>query len=93
MKMSRIQFADGLTAYNLCRLRSISCLLIEGGGETVIDPELLSILVCPDCKNDVELKDNKIVCKGCGRRYPIRDGIPIMLVDESEPPIEKRGAE
>jgi uncharacterized protein len=50
----------------------------------MIDKELLDILACPDCKADVEEKDNKIVCKTCGKKYPIRDGIPIMLIDEAE---------
>jgi uncharacterized protein YbaR (Trm112 family) len=50
----------------------------------MIDKELLDILACPACKSDVELKENKIVCKGCGRKYPIKDGIPIMLIDEAE---------
>ena len=52
----------------------------------MIDRELLDILACPDCKSSVELKENKIVCQGCGRKYPIKDGIPIMLIDESELP-------
>ena len=50
----------------------------------MIDKELLDILACQDCKGDVELKDNKIVCKKCGKKYPIRDGIPIMMIDEAE---------
>ncbi|MDD4910144.1 MAG: Trm112 family protein [Candidatus Omnitrophica bacterium] len=50
----------------------------------MIDKELLDILACPACKNDVELKDSKIVCKSCGRKYPVRDGIPVMLIDEAE---------
>jgi uncharacterized protein YbaR (Trm112 family) len=50
----------------------------------MIDKELLEILSCPACKKNVELKDNKIVCVRCGRKYPIRDGIPIMLVEEAE---------
>ena len=50
----------------------------------MIDKELLEILACPACQGDVELKDNKIVCPKCGRKYPIKDGIPIMLVDEAE---------
>lgn len=50
----------------------------------MIDKELLDILACPACKADVELKDNKIVCKICGKKYPIKDGIPIMLIDEAE---------
>ena len=58
----------------------------------MIDPELLDILACPDCKSDVELQDNKIVCKGCGRRYPVKNDIPIMLIDQSEPPIKKTGS-
>lgn len=56
----------------------------------MIDKELLDILACPVCKGSVELKENKLVCTKCGRRYPIRDGIPIMLVDEAElPPTNK----
>ena len=50
----------------------------------MIDKDLLDILACPACQGDVELKDNKIVCKGCGRKYPIRDGVPVLLVDEAE---------
>ena len=50
----------------------------------MIDPELLKILACPACKGEVELKEAKIVCKRCGKKYPVRDGIPIMLVEEAE---------
>ena len=50
----------------------------------MIDKELLEILACPACKGDVELKDNKIVCKVCKKRYPVRDGIPVMLIEEAE---------
>jgi len=50
----------------------------------MIDKELLAILACPACKADVELKDNKIVCMKCGKKYPIKDDIPIMLIDEAE---------
>lgn len=50
----------------------------------MIDKELLAILACPACKADVELRDEKIVCTKCGLKYPIKDGIPIMLIDEAE---------
>lgn len=50
----------------------------------MIDKELLKILACPACKSEVGLENDKIVCKSCKRRYPIRDGIPIMLIDEAE---------
>ena len=49
----------------------------------MIDKELLEILACPECKADVELKENRIICTKCGRKYPIRDGIPVMLEDEA----------
>lgn len=52
----------------------------------MIDKELLAILACPSCKAEVRLENEKIVCVKCGRRYPIRDGIPIMLIDEAEMP-------
>ncbi|MCK9594695.1 MAG: Trm112 family protein [Candidatus Omnitrophica bacterium] len=50
----------------------------------MIDKELLDILACPFCKGDVELKENKIVCVKCNRKYPVKDGIPVMLIDEAE---------
>ncbi|MDD5730439.1 MAG: Trm112 family protein [Candidatus Omnitrophica bacterium] len=50
----------------------------------MIDKELLEILACPACKGDVELKGNLIVCKKCGKKYPIKDGIPVMLIDEAQ---------
>jgi len=50
----------------------------------MIDKELLDILACPACKADVRLIGNKIVCNKCGKKYPVRDGIPVMLIDEAE---------
>ena len=46
--------------------------------------ELLEILACPVCKAPVRLDDETLFCESCGRRYPIEDGIPIMLVDDDE---------
>jgi uncharacterized protein len=54
--------------------------------QNVIDKELLKILACPACKTPVRLEDQKLICETCDRRYPIRDGIPIMLMDEAEQP-------
>ncbi|MBD3264767.1 MAG: Trm112 family protein [Candidatus Omnitrophica bacterium] len=50
----------------------------------MINDELLKILVCPVCKKEVFLKNEKIICKACGRKYPVKDGIPIMLPEEAE---------
>ena len=52
----------------------------------MIDPKLLEILACPVCKTSVQLQGDRLVCTRCTRRYPIRDGIPVMLVEEAEPP-------
>ncbi len=53
-------------------------------GSTDVDASLLEILACPDDKQPVVKMDDKIVCTSCGKRYPIRDGIPVMLMDEAE---------
>ena len=56
----------------------------------MIDKELLNILACPACKADIRLEGDRIVCTKCGRRYPIKDDIPIMLIDEAEMPGDKK---
>jgi uncharacterized protein YbaR (Trm112 family) len=50
-----------------------------------ISKELLEILACPKCKGDIELteKQDGLVCKACKLMYPIKDDIPIMLIDEA----------
>ncbi len=57
-----------------------------------IDQELLDILACPACKAEVKLTsdDQGLKCVSCHRVYPIRDDIPVMLIDEAkiEPPEE-----
>lgn len=54
----------------------------------MIDEKLLKILVCPACKSDVRLERDRLVCQNseCGLRYPVRDDIPVMLIDEAEKP-------
>ena len=51
----------------------------------MLDPQLLQILVCPKCKGELEYKEeqNELVCSACRLRYEVRDGIPIMLIDEA----------
>jgi uncharacterized protein YbaR (Trm112 family) len=53
-----------------------------------LDPELLEILVCPNDRGDLDYLEAEqiLACKTCGYRYPIRDGIPVMLIDEAETP-------
>ncbi len=52
----------------------------------MIDKELLNILACPACKADVKLEGEEIVCVKCQRHYPIKDDIPIMLIDRATMP-------
>jgi uncharacterized protein YbaR (Trm112 family) len=51
-----------------------------------IAPELLEILACPVDHGALTDATSHLVCKTCGRRYPVRDGIPVMLVDQAELP-------
>ncbi len=50
-----------------------------------ISQELLEILACPACRAKVELKadGSGLKCRQCRRVYPIRDDIPVMLIDEA----------
>ena len=50
-----------------------------------ISPELLEILACPACKAEVQLvkQDTALKCVSCHRVYPIRDDIPVMLIDQA----------
>ena len=48
-----------------------------------IPQDLLDILVCPVDHAKVTLQGEELICEQCGRAYPVRDGIPVMLVDEA----------
>lgn len=51
-----------------------------------LSDELLAILACPRCKGTLRYLEEKpaLVCDGCRLSYPVRDGIPVLLVDEAE---------
>lgn len=53
---------------------------------TLIDPKLMEILVCPADKAGLREDEeaSRLVCTMCGRRYPVKDGIPVMLIEEAE---------
>ena len=55
--------------------------------EMAINKELLDILACPKCKGDIVLtkKEDGLICKSCKLVYPIKDDIPVMLIDEALP--------
>jgi uncharacterized protein YbaR (Trm112 family) len=51
----------------------------------VIDEKLLAILACPACKAPLRLDGNSLVCTKTEVRYPIEDGIPVLLVERAQP--------
>jgi len=72
----------------------------------MIDPMLLEILACPACKSSLQYdeQNDKLVChdenrdrrefkrgQRCGLIFPIKDGIPVMLIDEAERPPDSDG--
>lgn len=57
--------------------------------ELPISKDLLEILRCPACVRETEglldlVKNSWLVCQDCGRKYPISEGIPVMLIDEGD---------
>ena len=51
-----------------------------------LDPALLDIIVCPACHAKLAAEGEELVCSGCGYAYPVRDDIPVLLVDEARKP-------
>ena len=55
-----------------------------------LSDDLLSVIVCPACHGDLQPVDTdaggELVCQGCGLVYPVRDDIPVLLVDEARRP-------
>jgi uncharacterized protein len=52
-----------------------------------LSPQLLAVLVCPRCKGALEYREREesLTCASCRLRYPVRQDIPIMLIDEASP--------
>lgn len=51
-----------------------------------LSQDLLDILACPKCKGEVQLNQagDGLVCRACSVVYPVRDDIPIMLIEEAQ---------
>ena len=71
------------------RVRSIVAAGPRGGPREggLLPPGLLDILRCPSCHETLrEIEDPpSLLCTGCGLRYPVEDGIPVMLIEEAQP--------
>ena len=59
-----------------------------------LDPALLEIIVCPDCHGDLAVDEaaSELVCTACGLAFPVKDDIPVLLVDEARRPDRTAGA-
>jgi HAD superfamily hydrolase (TIGR01662 family) len=72
-------------------LEAVYWILVQEGTKRrnamAIKKELLDILACPKCKGDLVLtkKGDGLICKSCKLVYPIKDDIPVMLIDEALP--------
>ena len=57
-------------------------------GAVNLDPALLDILACPNCRAQLRVDEDasELVCTGCGYAYPVRDDIPVLLGDEARTP-------
>ena len=53
-----------------------------------LDPALLEIIVCPNCRGAlaVDEENSELACTSCGLAYPVREDIPVLLVDEARRP-------
>jgi uncharacterized protein len=51
-----------------------------------VSQDLLEVLACPQCKGDLRLTDAQdgLICEACKLRYPIKEDIPVMLIEEAE---------
>jgi uncharacterized protein YbaR (Trm112 family) len=49
-----------------------------------ISSEVLALLACPVCYGALSVADSHILCSGCSRRYPVEDGIPILLAERAQ---------
>lgn len=58
---------------------------IERGGFMGSIEELLDILACPKCKGPLQYTGEALVCQACRLKFAVRDGIPVLLVEEAEP--------
>jgi len=59
--------------------------MVGEGAAGKLDPELLRILACPACKQPLAESGPGLACRACRTRYPIRDGIPLLIVEKARP--------
>ena len=49
-----------------------------------LSKEILQVLACPSCKGALSEAEDYLVCPSCSLKFPVREGIPVLLLDEAE---------
>ncbi|MGD0911528.1 MAG: Trm112 family protein [Terracidiphilus sp.] len=57
---------------------------MSANSQPAFDAATLSRLACPACHSELHLGVEKLTCAGCGRAYPIVDGIPVLIKERAE---------
>jgi uncharacterized protein YbaR (Trm112 family) len=50
----------------------------------MLDKKILDFIVCPQCRGDLKLEGEFLICQNCQLKYPIKDDIPILLIEEAQ---------
>lgn len=48
-----------------------------------IDPRLLEVIACPQCRGGLALDGERLICRKCALAYPIQGGIPLLLIEQA----------
>lgn len=54
-------------------------------GTSGLDPALLEIVRCPRCRGELVVAASSLDCTACSLRYPVRGGVPVLLLDDAQP--------
>ncbi|HHS48389.1 MAG TPA: Trm112 family protein [Desulfurella acetivorans] len=50
----------------------------------MLDKKILDFIVCPQCKGDLKLEGEFLICQNCHLKYPIKNDIPVLLIEEAQ---------
>lgn len=54
-----------------------------GDSRVTVDPRVLELIVCPQCRGPLSLENILLFCRNCSLEYPIKGGIPVLLIDSA----------
>lgn len=73
--------------HKACGGSALRFLHLRSPDMAMLDPQLLDLLACPRCKGEIVASADGewLICASCSVRYPVREGIPILLLGEAQP--------